>query len=494
MKSLENESFIIYNETAIPSGTAQKNPNSSLSYIGKMKRVIDIFPRFTRSYAVKLAKTISVNGKTFETSESHTNVTPSIIALTSRSLHLNESHPVGILRSMIEKKLNSIDGAYKTYNEFEPVVTVEENFDSLGFPVDHPGRSKSDTYYINSKHLLRTHTSAHEMECFGNIKNKITDKPGFLISADVYRRDEIDRTHYPAFHQMEGARLWVRDKNLTSEGVGKHILQIREDVANLEQQLQAEKTRLIVQDDASLEGNPKQDYMTDLEVELCTRHLKRSIELVVAQVFNKKLESLGDVKQELKVRWIKAYFPWTAPSWEIEVWWKGEWLELCGCGLVREQVYLNAGYEPGTTIGWAFGLGLDRIAMLLFEVLDIRLFWTTDPRFKNQFKPGEVTSFKSYSKYPGTVRDIAFWLPDDEPRLPAIHENDLMEIVRNTAGDLVESVKLIDTFVHPKTGRKSLCYRVNYQSMDRNVTNEEINTFQEKVRTDLAALYGVELR
>ena len=112
--------------------------------------------------------------------------------------------------------------------------------------------------------------------------------------------------------------------------------------------------------------------------------------------------------------------------------------------------------------------------MLLFEIPDIRLFWTTDERFHSQFQQGVIGKFKPYSKYPGTIRDVAFWLPTSKD-FDAIHENDLMEIIRNVAGDLVESVKLIDSFSHPKTGRKSLCYRINYQSMDRNVTNEEVN-------------------
>lgn len=446
------------------------------------------------------SKLISINGKSYPTDSNITNVTSSIIDLTDRSLHLKRSHPVGILREVIEEKLNSTDGAFLAYNEFKPVVSVFENFDSLGFPLDHPGRSKSDTYYINANHLLRTHTSAHEMECFGKIKKGDTEKSGFLISADVYRRDEIDRTHYPVFHQMEGCRIWERRNATAKGGEPDHIAQIRKDLAKLEEQLSQQKTKVVVEDDTSLEGNPKQDYMTDLEVELCSRHMKRSLELVMAEVFHKKLESLRRSKQdvseiptELKVRWVKAYFPWTAPSWEIEVWWQGEWLELCGCGLVREAVLTNAGYLPDTTIAWAFGLGLDRISMLLFEIPDIRLFWTNDDRFHKQFKKGTISTFKAYSKYPGTLRDVAFWLPDDK-MIEKIHENDVMEIVRNAAGDLVESVKLVDEFVHPKTGKKSLCYRINYQSMDRNITNDEVNALQDQVREELVQRYNVELR
>ncbi|KAL6942147.1 phenylalanyl-tRNA synthetase alpha subunit, mitochondrial [Hanseniaspora vineae] len=425
---------------------------------------------------------LTVSGKAYERDAEQTNVPQAILDLTDRQLHLNPKHPLGVLRSLIEKKLNSVDQSFETYNDFKPAVSVFENFDSLGFPKDHPGRNKSDTYYINRENLLRTHTSAHEMECFGNILQRKTQKPGYLITADVYRRDEIDKTHYPAFHQMEGARIW--SKNAAG------MTQLQKDIEVLNKELQKIKN-FTVEDCPYVEAtNPKQSYMSEEEVHLVSTHLKKTFELIVAEVFKKKLESEGKGNEEIKARWIEAYFPWTAPSWEIEVWWNGEWLELCGCGLVREQVFLNAGMEKDSTIGWAFGLGLDRIAMLLFGIPDIRLFWTKDPRFHEQFKENTITTFKPYSKYPGTVRDVSFWKnPDLE-----IHENDLMEIVRSNAGDLVESVKLIDSFVHPKTQKHSLCYRINYQSMDRNITNEEINELQEVVRNNLVERYGVKLR
>lgn len=75
-----------------------------------------------------------------------------------------------------------------------------------------------------------------------------------------------------------------------------------------------------------------------------------------------------------------------------------------------------------------------------------------------------------------------------------VHINDIMEIVRNIGGDLVESVTLIDEFTHPKTGRNSQCYRINYQSMDRNVTNEEVNVLQDTVRDTIKDKFNVELR
>lgn len=433
-----------------------------------------------------IPKALEVNGKSYKYNSEFTNVTPSILSHLNKNLHLKPNHPIGILRELIEKKLNTVDNAFLPYNNFKPVVTKYENFDSLDFPKDHPGRSKSDTYYINDEYLLRTHTSAHEMECFNKIHEQ---KPGFLISADVYRRDEIDKTHYPVFYQMEGARVWKHD----------NIDIIKRDLETLQKNLDKQKIRLVVQDDVSLEGNPKQPYMSDEEVDLCSKHLKRSLELIVSEVFNKKIEALkeqgaANIPTELKFRWVKAYFPWTTPSWEIEVWWENEWLEICGCGIVQQQVLLNAGYEKDSSIAWAFGLGLDRIAMLLFEIPDIRLLWTEDNRFHKQFEVGKISNFKPYSKYPGSKRDVAFWLPEKVSGSEEIHENDIMEIVRDVAGPLVESVKILDSFVNKKTNRKSLCYRINYQSMDRNITNSEVNELQRKVESELVEKYNVELR
>jgi phenylalanyl-tRNA synthetase alpha chain len=92
-------------------------------------------------------------------------------------------------------------------------------------------------------------------------------------------------------------------------------------------------------------------------------------------------------------------------------------------------------------MGWAFGLGLERIAMVLFSIPDIRLFWSTDPRFRSQFKPDTISTFKPYSKHPPCYKDVSFWAP------PEFHENDFCEIVRDEAGDLVETVELVGFFL-----------------------------------------------
>lgn len=90
-------------------------------------------------------------------------------------------------------------------------------------------------------------------------------------------------------------------------------------------------------------------------------------------------------------------------------------------------------------ISWAFGLGLERIAMVLFSIPDIRLFWSTDHRFLSQFEAGKITTFKPYSRFPPCYKDVSFWLSKDRP----FHENDFCDVVRDVAGDLVEDVKMV---------------------------------------------------
>lgn len=90
-------------------------------------------------------------------------------------------------------------------------------------------------------------------------------------------------------------------------------------------------------------------------------------------------------------------------------------------------------------IGWAFGLGLERIAMVLYSIPDIRLFWSMDERFLSQFEQGKITTFKPYSRYPSCFKDVSFWLPQNI----SLHDNDFCDVVRDIAGDLVEDVQKV---------------------------------------------------
>ncbi|KAI9895214.1 hypothetical protein PsorP6_018902 [Peronosclerospora sorghi] len=345
--------------------------------------------------------------------DAYCNVSESIAAKIGVNLHRQTNHPLHIIKTKIEcyfDKLHRTEGApvFNVFDELDPVVTTYDCFDSMLVPQDHVSRQNTDTYYVDRNRVLRAHTSAHEVAL---MKKGFTS---FLVSGDVYRRDEIDASHYPVFHQMEGVRIFTElGTTMSREEIVVHVQE----------------------------------------------ELKNTLQGVVKELF-------GNVE----MRWVEAYFPFTHPSLELEIYFNGDWLEVLGCGVLQQEIVRSTGL--GEKVGWAFGLGLERLAMVLFDIPDIRLFWSKDKRFLSQFKDGEITKFKPYSKYPACFKDVSFW-HDDE-----FHENNMCEVVRDTAGDMVEQVAVVDEFIHPKTKRKSKCYRITYRHMDRNLTNSEVDDIQ----------------
>jgi len=200
------------------------------------------------------------------------------------------------------------------------------NFEALNIPADHPAKDEQDTFYINSNILLRTQTSpcqVREME-----KGRLPIR--MLAPGRVFRADEVDATHSPSFHQIEGM---VVDKGIT---------------------------------------------FSDLKGTL--------------QEFAREL--YGD---NTKVKFRPHHFPFTEPSAEMDVscfkcggagcrFCKGEgWIEILGCGMVHPNVLKMSGIDPEEYSGFAFGIGLERIALLKYEIDDMRLLYENDIRFLKQF-------------------------------------------------------------------------------------------------------------
>ncbi|KAK4135653.1 FDX-ACB-domain-containing protein [Trichocladium antarcticum] len=260
------------------------------------------------------------------------------------------------------------------------------------------------------------------------------------------------------------------------------------------------------------ERNPLQEGQHSAEEAAAVgAHLKRSLELMVHEIFSRAAAAAGGggpagaAQEPLRVRWVEAFFPFTSPSWELEVFYQGDWLEVLGCGVTRQALHSNAGVP--SQLGWAFGIGLERIAMLLFRIPDIRLFWSRDERFLSQFRGVEddlaaLKPFVPFSKHPACYKDVSFWLRSTSAaggntrvaNVVDFHENDLMEVVRDVGGDTVEDVQCVDEFTHPKTGRRSMCYRINYRSLDRTLTNAEANDMHDRVVRELVERLGVEIR
>ena len=218
---------------------------------------------------------------------------------------------------------------------------------------------------------------------------------------------------------------------------------------------------------------------------------------VIEDDLKANLESLAKTMfGDVEMRWMDTYFPFTTPSFELEILFRGEWLEVLGCGVIQQDIIRSAG--RGEQPGWAFGLGLERLAMVLFQIPDIRLFWSKDERFIKQFQSGEIdTKFQPYSKYPDCYKDVSFWTGTKENPISSFHMNDFCEIVRGLSPaneDIIEKIEVIDEFTHPKTQQNSICARITYRSMDRSLTNEEVDAIQLKVREKIVEELKVVLR
>jgi len=392
--------------------------------------------------------------KNFKIQYPTSNVTESVANKLARRLHLLPNHPLNILKTRIEiyccnHAQTNGRSQFRIFDDRNPVVNIKNCFDDLLVGKDHVSRQSSDTYYIDSDKLLRTHTSAHQTTLISQHLD------AFLCSGDVYRRDEIDSTHYPVFHQMEGVRIFNKRELLASSGV-------QVDPSNPEK-LDEECSRLVSRD--------LQELLTGLALSL--------------------------FGADCELRWREDYFPFTRPSFELEVLFNGQWLEVLGCGVIHSQVLRNAGLDPEQSSGWAFGLGLERLAMVLFQIPDIRLFWSTDERFLQQFDGrSPLSRFVPYSKFPACYKDVSFWLPSHglQDGSSGFHVNDMYEVIREAAGDLVEKVQLFDQYRNEATGRTSHAYRILYRHMDRSLTNKEVDDVQWEVRRLLVEKLGVTLR
>jgi phenylalanyl-tRNA synthetase alpha chain len=244
------------------------------------------------------------------------------VTLPGRGQRPGALHPVTRTRLRIEEIFR---GAGFSIAEGPEVEDDFHNFEALNIPVDHPARAMHDTFYFADGRLLRTHTSPVQ------VRAMMTRPPPLrLISPGrVYRRDS-DQTHTPMFHQVEGL---VIDRNIG--------------FANL----------------------------------------KAMLRRFVSEFFEKPLA----------IRLRPSYFPFTEPSAEVDcqcalcegrgcrVCKHSGWLEVLGCGVVHPNVLRNCGLDPEQWSGYAFGMGIDRFAMLRYDVNDLRLFFENDLRFLAQF-------------------------------------------------------------------------------------------------------------
>lgn len=360
------------------------------------------------------------------------NIPISIDNKLKRQLHLQRGHPIEIMKKKIHNYFLGLSHRnFRVFDELNQIVSIEDNFDKLLIPKDHPSRSKSDTYYINENYVLRTHTSCHQNEL---LSKGFTD---FLVTGDVYRKDEIDSKHYPVFHQMEIVSLIENEQNP------------EEEIKNL------------------LSG--------------LVEHLFPGCEY----------------------RFNDDYFPFTNPSFEIEVLFKGKWLEILGCGVMQPQILENNGIINRQ--GIACGLGLERLVMIMTDIPDIRYLWSTHERFLNQYKDGILNKFIPYSELPSQSRDISFYILKkdlkvvDNKQVKWYLENDFFEILRDNSGELMEEVTLSDSFYNKKLDKYSRTYRLFYSPNDPEMKDpgeffKLVNNIQDKIREIVSNKMDIILR
>ncbi len=237
--------------------------------------------------------------------------------------HTGGFHPIRLVQQRIEKIFERMGYAIADGPEIE---NEYYNFSALNFPSEHPARDTQDTFYLYKDYLLRTHTSPVQIRVMQQYPPPIK----VIIPGKVYRHDEPDASHAPVFHQIEGL---VVDKGIRFSD------------------------------------------------------LKGTLESFLQELFG----------EQCKMRFRPSYFPFTEPSAEVDMSClicdgrgcstckESGWLEVLGAGMVHPNVLREVGLDPEIYTGFAFGLGIERLAMLMFGIPDIRLFLQGDIRFLSQF-------------------------------------------------------------------------------------------------------------
>jgi phenylalanyl-tRNA synthetase alpha chain len=308
------------------------------------------------------------------------------------------------------------------------VVPASVSFDLFNFAPDHPNRSRSDTYYVDDQNILRTHDT---------------------VFWYYYLNLPETKTRI-ASHESMGTLCY--GKVYRKDEIDRHHMNVFHQMGGW--YIQPDEKGVLQLDD-----------------------LKTVLSEIVKTAFG----------ENAIYRFNEDVFPYTDPSLEVEIQVNGKWVEVLGGGMPRKEVLANMGVTGYN--GWAYGFGLERLAIISMDLPDIRLLWSEDERVKKQLVLDRT--FIEPSRYPPVIRDISFVV--DKNFVP----NDYFDLVRDVASDLVESVNLIDKYENEaKFGKDKLsyAYRVAYRSIDRTLTNEEIDKLHKQLEEQTASVFGAAVR
>jgi phenylalanyl-tRNA synthetase alpha chain len=311
--------------------------------------------------------------------------------------------------------------AIKEFENFDNIIIPEITptnilFDMFNFAADHPARSESDTYYVDDKNVLRTHDTVMWYYYLNNPE----------IRERIAKKEELGVFCYGKVYRKD--EVDQRHMNVFHQMGGLYL----------------------VPDDKKI---------------LTIEDLKTALALIVKSICG----------PDMKFRFNEDKFPYTDPSLEVELDFNGKWIELLGCGMPKKAVLKNFGLEGYN--GWAFGFGLERLAIAKMEIPDIRVFWSQDSRIKEQLKNPDQ-KYKEVSKYPPINRDISFIIDK------SVNLNNYYEVVRDEAIDLIEEVKLMDQYENDEkfgAGKKSYTFHIVYRSLEKTLTDEEVNRVHDRI-------------
>lgn len=360
-------------------------------------------------------------------------------------LSKQEWHPV---KMVIDKIVNADFFSKFDKVDVPQVVWEWETFDLFNFPDNHVARRPSDSYFLHksndrrSSMLLRPHTSVmwyhYLLNQWGKEKLETEWEVEALSWWKVYRVDELDKTHHECFHQIDGLRITKKSKEVINQDTLKEVLS----------------------------------------------------------------NTIRAIFWDIEFRFNEDNFPYTTDSLEVEVMYKWKWLEVLWAWVVHPDVLGKLWLNSDEYNGWAFGFWIERLAMAMKQVPDIRIFWSEDERVRKQW--GNITPYKEVSNFPPVYKDISFitWketfvrdIKEEKEswflELTKETEADLFAlsaIIRDVAWDLVEEVKIIDMYENSTKfweGNKSVTFRIVFRSIERTLTDDEINMLYFKIREKL---------
>lgn len=347
-----------------------------------------------------------------------------------------EWNPVNIVAEKITKS-----EYFKDFDIFSsPEIVKEfETFDLFYFPENHVARRPSDSYFIEKTDkkenniLLRPHTTTlwYHYLIWNNWIEKLKNTWEIKVLSywKVYRVDELDKTHHECFHQIDWLKITAKTKEIINENTLKEVLS----------------------------------------------------------------NTIKALFWEIEFRFNRDSFPYTTDSLEVEVMYNWKWLEVLWAWVVKGEVLEKLWVDSSKYNGWAFGFWIERLAMALKKIPDIRIFWSQDKRVLSQW--WNLEPYKEISHFPPVFKDISLIVPKDkfifeenELKLTRETESSLFAItwiIRDIWKDLIEEVKIIDNFENDKkfwNDFKSISLNITFRSIERTLTNEEINEMYFEIR------------